>query len=153
MSIFAHYFIAYDRLEKYVGNCAEEERFVEAIVLIHTSIEIYLSGIVADTLDNNEKVKVIQNFRFINLAKICYILDAIDGTTYFKLRNLNKVRNSLAHLDFRHDLTVRELVKKIEGWLDLANHILKIVIKVHDEWQERHPELKAEFDRAMNEVL
>ncbi len=75
MSLFAHYFVAYDRLEEYVRYCIKEERFIEAIVLIHTSIEIYLSSIIADTLDNNEKTKVTQNFKFIDLAKICYILD------------------------------------------------------------------------------
>jgi len=150
MSLFVHYFVAYDKLEEYVRHCIKEERFIEAIVLIHTSIEIYLSGIIADTLDNNEKIKVVQNFKFIDLAKICYILDVTDRTAYFKLRSLNKVRNSLAHQDFSSNLTVHELVKKVEEWLDLANYILKIGIKVHDEWQEKHPELKALFDQVMN---
>lgn len=149
MSLLAHYFVAYDTLEEYVRRCVKEERFIEAIVLVHTSIEIYLSSIIDDTLDNSEKIKVIKNYRFIDLAKVCYILDAIDSTTYFKLRNLNKVRNSLAHQDFRNSLTVHELVKKVEEWLDLANCILKIGIKVHDG-QKKHPELEALFDRVIN---
>jgi len=151
MSLLAHYFIAYNRLEEYVRRCVKEERFVEAIVLVHASIEIYLSSIIADTLDNSEKIKVIKNYRFIDLAKICYILDAVDSTAYFELRNLNRARNSLAHQDFRNNLTAHELVEKVEEWLDLANCIFKIGIKVHDEWQKKHPELKALFDRAIND--
>jgi hypothetical protein len=150
MCLFVYYFVAYDRLEEYVRDCIKEERFIEAIVLIHNSIEIYLSSIIADTLDNNEKIKVTQNFKFIDLAKICYILDVIDRTTYFKLQNLNKARNSLAHQDLPSNLTLHELVKKVEEWLDLADYILKIGIKIHDEWQEKHPELKALFDQVIN---
>jgi len=67
-------FHSYDGLEEYVRRCVKEERFIEAIVLVHTSIEIYLSSIIADTLDNSEKIKVIKNHRFIDLGRFVTFL-------------------------------------------------------------------------------
>lgn len=135
------YFVAYDRLKEYVNGCVKEERFIESVVMIHTSIEIYLSSILQDTVNDDEKQKALSHLRFIDLARFCYVLDQIDRITYSKLLELNKYRNYFAHQDF-HKVTVQEFTNKTKEWLDLANYISKIGIKVHEEWQDKHHELK-----------
>jgi len=132
--IFADYFVAFDNLDKYVKESLEQQHFVEAIILIHTTIEIYLASLL-DCLLDQDKRKIVRNYRYIQLAKTCYLLDLIDKATYQELREINGVRNSFAHQKIGFDITEEQIGEKCERWLKLSKKILDISVKMHEEKQ------------------
>jgi len=130
--VFADYFVAFEHLDEYVKESLKRKHFIEAVVLIHTTIEIYLSGMLDDAL-NIDKRKIIRDFRFINLARISFLLDLIDKSTFEGLLEINKIRNSFAHQNINFNMTEKQFEKKCKKWLKLNKKIFDLAVKMHEK--------------------
>lgn len=94
------------------------------------------------------KDKIISNYRFIELAEICYLLDLIDKAAYKELLEINKTRNAFAHKKFK-DMSEREIEKKCENWLKINEKIFDLYIELHDknEKTHKHPKIGVDFSK------
>lgn len=132
------YFLAYEHLNEYVSESVKQKHFIEAVVLIHTTIEMFLSSALEYATTTKSKIDhlkrtIVRNYRFINLARICYLLDLVDKSTLTDLLEINRVRNSLAHQNIKWKVTEREIERKCKKWLELSERIFHLSVDLHEK--------------------
>ncbi len=126
----------------YISNAINEERYIEAILLIHMGIHVDLVELIIHavyarskpprTLNTEEFYPIKEhewlNCDFITAARICLFMDTISDLQFSEIKELNAFRNRMAHGVLKKPIAVNllkeeclksfKLLKKID---DLAN--------------------------------
>lgn len=126
-----------------VAKELKEGNEINALFLIHGYLESYLSdwlfllGEIPKINFPKERVKDIQKIGFKNLLNIHLVLNNIDFALYNKLKEINDLRNEIAHelttIDFRNNKTREKIRKKVMAAIVFCGEISKNYKRTLDE--------------------
>ncbi|MBI2541613.1 hypothetical protein HYV80_02815 [Candidatus Woesearchaeota archaeon] len=129
--------------EKFIGRALKNQSYIEAISLLHNTIEIYLQYRVIRHLTDGKPIKYYikkrqkiksggkQNSLAI-LAEVCHLFDIIDDSIFTKIKTFNRGRNDVIH----NLLQTKLLYSEIQSIARLGREI-QLKLSPFD-WDEQH---------------
>ncbi len=100
--------------ENLITNALQKHAFIEAISLIHNTIEAYLKGkIEAFFGEDNCRYELLKGYvklnRLYNYNGFCYILGLLSKDVYEGIKKFNEERNKVVHDLLKEEITMESL--------------------------------------------